>query len=204
MLEQISASKSEILDAAAHSFMTLGADAASIDDIAASLGSTKGRIYHHFPSKGALLAAVQLRAARFTYGAVQTVIDDSLAPEICLHRMAQAHVYEVLRSLPYHKVILQTFTGARGKTPSKAAEQGLLAQVRAEQRQYTQLFAAQVSRGIANGTFAPRTLRVTVAGLMLTLNSPVFWYQPGRGDERNFRKTVADDLADMALASLRA
>lgn len=203
MLEQISASKSEILDAAAHCFMTMGADAASIDDIAASLGSTKGRIYHHFPSKGALLAAVQLRAARFTYRAVTKAVDGEADPETCLQRMARAHVLEVLRSLPYHKVILQTYTGARAKT-STPVEEGLQAQVRTEHRQYAELFRDQIARGITAGVFAERHLSVTVAGLMLMLNSPVFWYQPGRGDEQNFRETVADDLADMALASLRA
>ncbi|MDE4305346.1 TetR/AcrR family transcriptional regulator [Phaeobacter gallaeciensis] len=203
MLEQISASKSEILDAAAHCFMTMGADSASIDDIAASLGSTKGRIYHHFPSKGALLAAVQLRAARFTYQAVSAVADDALPPQLCLERMARAHVMEVLRSLPYHKVILQTYTGARAKT-SNAFERGMQAQVRAEHRQYAELFRDQIARGIEADIFPERNLTVTVAGLMLMLNSPVFWYQPDRGAGQEFRNTIADDLAEMALASLRA
>ncbi|MGR3758543.1 TetR/AcrR family transcriptional regulator [Roseobacteraceae bacterium NS-SX3] len=202
MLETLCASKSEILDAAAERFMTLGADAASIDDIAGRLGSTKGRIYHHFPSKGALLAAVQLRAARFVYQAVQPVIDTSLPPGECLHRMARTHVLEVLRTLPYHKVILQTYAGTRAKSGT-TLEQGLQAQVRDEHRQYAELFRGEIERGIGSGDFAPRNLSVCVAGLMLQLNSPVFWFQPGRTAATAFKETVARDLADMALASLR-
>lgn len=202
MLETLSASKSEILDAAAECFMTLGADAASIDDIAGRLGSTKGRIYHHFPSKGALLAAVQLRAARFTFQAVQPVIRPGAEPAENLLRMARTHVHEVLRTLPYHKVILQTYTGARAKT-STEFELGLQAQVRAEHRQYAELFREQVQRGMASGGFARRHLSVAVAGLMLSLNSPVFWFQPGRTASESFKETVANDLAAMVLASLR-
>ena len=204
MLEQISTSKSEILDAAAHCFMTLGVDSASVDDIAAQLGSTKGRIYHHFPSKGALLAAVQLRAAGFTHRAVEQLIDTSLPAVQSLDKMARGHIYAVLSSLAYHKVILQTYTGGTQSKKRTGVEQGLQEQLRTGQRQYELLFRAEVARGMAEGSFQERNLTVAVAGLMLILNSPVFWFRPERGASQAFIDTIARDISSMALASLRA
>jgi AcrR family transcriptional regulator len=203
MVEHISRSKSEILDAAAHCFMMLGADAASVDDIAAQLGSTKGRIYHHFSSKGALLAAVQLRAAGFTHRAVEQQIDPSLPAAVSLDNMSRSHVYTVLDSLPYHRVILQTYSGARAKAVTEV-ERALQDKLRRGQRQYELLFRREVERGMAEGSFEPRNLTVAGAGLMLILNSPVFWFRPERGASQEFLDTIARDVSGMALASLRA
>lgn len=203
MLESLSASKSQILDAAAHCFMMLGYDRASIDDIAGHLGSTKGRIYHHFPSKGALLSAVQLRAARFTYQAVAPVIDPGIAADACLHRMAHTHVREVLRTLPYHKVVLHSFSTGDPKSPI-AFEQDLRTQLRKEQRYYAGLFLDVIKRGMAEGCFADRgDPRVAMASVLTLLNAPLFWYQIRPDQSESFDQMVIDQLADMAVASLR-
>ena len=112
-----SASKTQILDAAARVFMLHGVDVASIDDVARDLGATKGRIYHHFPSKGVLVAEVCLRAADFTYRKVAPVIDPAAPADENLRVMIRTHVPEVLRTLPYHKVIRQAYTGCIRNPP---------------------------------------------------------------------------------------
>ncbi len=203
MLETLSASKSEILDAAAWCFMTLGCDAASIDDIASHLGSTKGRIYHHFPSKGALLSAVQLRAARFTYRAVAPVVDPDLAPDQCLYRMSRTHVQEVLRTLPYHKVVLQSYSAVDPKSPI-AFEQDLRTQLRKEQRYYAGLFLEVIKRGQTMGCFTPAgDPRVAMASVLTMLNAPLFWYQQRDDNSKSFDIALAQQLAAMSVASLK-
>ncbi|MGD9915173.1 MAG: TetR/AcrR family transcriptional regulator [Rhizobiaceae bacterium] len=52
----VDSSRADILRTAALCFMERGYYATSIDDVARKLGATKGRIYHHFPSKGDLFA----------------------------------------------------------------------------------------------------------------------------------------------------
>ena len=203
MLETLSASKSEILDAAAQCFMHLGYDRASIDEIAAHLGSTKGRIYHHFPSKGALLHAVQLRAARFTYRAVAPVIDAKTPADQCLQRMAHNHVEEVLRTLPYHKVVLQNFATGDPKSPI-AFEKDLRDQLRKEQRIYAGLFLDVIKRGMAEGCFADREdPRVAMASVLTMLNAPLFWYQIRADQSARFDRMVVEQLAGMAVSSLK-
>ncbi|WP_406645710.1 TetR/AcrR family transcriptional regulator [Aliisedimentitalea scapharcae] len=203
MLETLSTSKSEILDAAAWCFMTQGCDSASIDDIAGHLGSTKGRIYHHFPSKGALLSAVQLRAARFTYRAVAPVVDLDLSPDRCLHQMSRTHVQEVLRTLPYHKVVLQSFSAVDPKSPI-AFEQDLRTQLRKEQRYYAGLFLDVIKRGQTDGCFTMGgDPRVAMASVLTLLNAPLFWYQPRQDNSKRFDTALAGQLAAMAVASLK-
>ena len=51
MTSRMTPSKQEILLKAAECFMEQGFHATSIDDVARRLGATKGRIYHHYPSK---------------------------------------------------------------------------------------------------------------------------------------------------------
>ncbi|WP_247743704.1 TetR/AcrR family transcriptional regulator [Shimia sp. R9_3] len=197
----ISRSKSEILDAAAHVFMTLGADAASIDDVARHLGATKGRIYHHFPSKGALLGEVCLRAAAFAHEAVAPVIDAPLPPEEKLRQMILAHVPAVLGTLPYHKVIIQSYLGIMQKSTT-AQERALFDGIRAERAAYQDLFRTVIAEGMEAGRFKQQNLSIALQSLLLLVNAPVFWYQPRADEPEEFIPDLAAQLADMAIASL--
>jgi AcrR family transcriptional regulator len=50
--------RGRILDAAVRKFAIAGYDAASVDDICADAGVSKGAFYHHFPSKQAVFLAL--------------------------------------------------------------------------------------------------------------------------------------------------
>ena len=201
MPEPISDSRNEILDAAAECFMRLGVREASVDDIARSLGATKGRIYHHFESKGALLGAVRLRAPEFTRAAVRPVVDDSLPPGRNFHAMAQAHVRAVLETLPYHKVVLQHYTGLKPKTDSAAAREMEARIVRAN-NSYEDLFRTVIAAGMERGDFKRRNLSVTLHSVLLLLNAPVSWYAPRPDEPADFADSVAAQLADMGVGAL--
>lgn len=64
-------SKEEILDAAARVMALRGYAAATITAITAETGMPRSAIYHHFHSKGGLLAAVMERGARDYFGAMR-------------------------------------------------------------------------------------------------------------------------------------
>src|SRR5271155_63523 len=63
--------KQEIIAAAAECFMEQGFQATSIDDVARRLGSTKGRIYHHYASKIDLFFDVHREGMRRLFEAVE-------------------------------------------------------------------------------------------------------------------------------------
>ncbi|WP_165929239.1 TetR/AcrR family transcriptional regulator [Shimia isoporae] len=198
----MSKSKAEILDAAAEVFMKLGADTASIDDVARHLGATKGRIYHHFPSKGVLLAEVCLRAADFVHEVVGPAVDASATPEANLRRMIALHIPEILRTLPYHKVIIQSYVGMNQKSTT-ALERELFDRIRVERRQYEDIFRNILKAGIEDGSFREQNLSIALQSVLLLINAPVFWYKPRKNEPTNFVADLTDQLADMAVSALR-
>lgn len=198
---QMSTSRREILDAAAICFMELGVRVASLDDIAHRLGATKGRIYHHFPSKAALLGEVRLWAPEFTRRAVEPVIDNRLPPERNFQTMARTHVRAVLDTLPYHKVVLQNFSGMAAKSNSESAR-AMESRILRAVNDYEDLFRTVVRQGMDSGAFARRNLSVTLHSTLILLNAPVFWYAPRSDEPAGFADLVANQLADMGLAAL--
>ena len=68
--------REELLDHAQALFLTRGYDKASLNDVIASAGISKGAFYHYFPSKEALLEALASRFARQALAGVQGIFDD--------------------------------------------------------------------------------------------------------------------------------
>jgi AcrR family transcriptional regulator len=62
-LERSTASREHIVDAAVAVFALKGYAAASMDDVRLAAGCSKGGLYHHFPGKSTLMAAVVARLA---------------------------------------------------------------------------------------------------------------------------------------------
>lgn len=201
MPEKPQSSKTEILDAAATCFMTMGSDVASIDDIARSLGATKGRIYHHFSSKGALLSAVRMRAVMFTLAAVKPIYDTSKNPAELLRDMAYTHVLTILETLPYHRVVLQHYRKNAAKSTTDY-ERELISEIEEKRTEYENLYREVIIKGMQSDVFIKRDISVVLHSVLLMLNSPVFWFTPLQTNKRKNRQEIANQLADMAVACL--
>jgi len=68
--------RAELLDCAQALFLVRGYDNASLNDVIAEAGVSKGALYHYFPSKQALLEALADRFARAALAQVRDVLDD--------------------------------------------------------------------------------------------------------------------------------
>jgi len=68
--------REELLDHAQALFLTRGYDKASLNDVIATAGVSKGAFYHYFASKEALLEALAERFARQALAGVQKIVDD--------------------------------------------------------------------------------------------------------------------------------
>lgn len=197
-----SASKIEILDAAAQCFMELGAGVATIDDVASRLGATKGRIYHHFASKDVLVGSVRLRTPLLVQQSVKPVKDMTLPPDQTIERMAQMHVRTVLDNIAYFKVYVATMSGATSKTQSQV-KLDMQEQVLRATNAYENLYREVLEIGMDQGLFRRRHISVTLHNMLVLLNAPIFWLTPERPTSAEFIDQVVENTVDMGLSSLR-
>ena len=92
-------SRADILQAAANCFTERGYAQTSIDDVARRLSATKGRIYHHYPSKADLFADVFKTGMDMNYAAVAPYRDMPGSPIERWRRMATAHVRQMVETV---------------------------------------------------------------------------------------------------------
>tara|TARA_B100000768_G_C11192588_1_gene338014 strand:- start:271 stop:909 length:639 start_codon:yes stop_codon:yes gene_type:complete len=190
--------KLRILDAAATAFATHGVDQTSIDDIARALGATKGKIYHHFGSKGELVCAIRKHSVQLTLDRVSPYFEAETPPPNKFHSMAEAHVVAMISELAYHRVVVEEMRGSETGSITDSERQ-LRVEITALQSEYEDMFRSVLASGIASGAFRDQDLSVTVRSFLMMLHAPIYWYQP-RGPRNS--QTIATQLADMALGAV--
>jgi AcrR family transcriptional regulator len=190
--------KPHILDAAATAFATHGVDQTSIDDIARALGATKGKIYHHFGSKGELVCAIRKHSVQLTLDRVRPYFEAEAPPPKKFHTMAQAHVSAMISELAYHRVVVEEMRGS-GTGSITESERQLRVEITMLQSEYEDMFRSVLATGISSGAFRDQDLSVTVRSFLMMLHAPIYWYQP-RGQQNS--QTIATQLANMALGAV--
>lgn len=194
-------SRADILHAAAQCFMERGYSATSIDDVARSLGSTKGRIYHHFPSKADLFAEVFRAGMEMNYEAVMPFVAEAGRALPRWRRMATAHVMQMIVTKPFQRAVwLGVEMHLRGATtPEQRVVFNQLIEYRTE---YGNLFRETLLQGREEGIFRFENLSITNQLMFMALNSPIFWYSPRPGETLDDTGRIAAQVVDYALGGL--
>ena len=194
-------SRIDILRAAAICFMERGYTATSIDDVARRLGATKGRIYHHFPSKADLFADV------FRYG--MDINYEALAPFRGMagpalarwRRMAKAHVLQMIDTKPFQRAVwLGVEMHLRGATTPE--QRSVFNELIAYRERYGAQFRETLLKGREEGVFGFDNASIASQLMFMTLNSPIFWYSPRTGETRADIEAIADQVVDYAQGGL--
>ena len=177
----------EVLDAAARCFAERGFAATSIDDVARRLGSTKGRVYHHFASKMDLFLAVYRRGMELNFAAI----------EGCgtLREMALAHARAMMREQPYERVLSEGVLMHQHGDPA-SPEAAALRDLMRLRDAYEARF-----RDAIGDVFGDR--HIATRSFLAVLNSSVLWYQPRAMDTQAEQDAIANQLVETALAGLR-
>lgn len=194
-------SRADILSAAASCFMERGYAATSIDDVARRLGATKGRIYHHFPSKADLFAEVFRAGMDLNYEAVLPFVNMPGPALPRWRRMAMAHTMQMMVTKPFQRAVwIGVEMHLRGATtPEQRIVFNRLIEYRTE---YGNLFRATLLQGREEGIFKFDNLSITNQLMFMTLNSPIFWYTPRPGETRPDTEKIAEQVVDYALGGL--
>ena len=197
-LADIDPGKALILDAAADCFKEAGFNATSIDDVAARLSSTKGRIYHHYRSKADLFFDVHRTGMKINLGTIEPIANGSGAPMDRFVRMCQSHLYNMLHSINFQRVVMQGVEMhlAGRTTPQEREKLALLMQ---EREQYEDCFQKVLIEGREEGVFAFDNPSFASKAVLAILNNPVIWYQKRDNESDTSRKSIIDQFTRFAL-----
>jgi AcrR family transcriptional regulator len=192
-------SREEILHAAAELFMEFGYAATSIDAVAERIGSTKGRVYHHYTSKAELFFEVQIAAMTRLNEEVEPLARIAGTPIERLYGMALRHTQVLLNELPMQKVAVQ---GLERYLLSKSPTAKRLRSVVKMRDDYENMFAEVIDEGIRQGLFVDLPPKLATKPFFGALNWATIWYNQRRFQNAQVIDDIAQTLAAFAMRGL--
>jgi TetR/AcrR family transcriptional regulator, cholesterol catabolism regulator len=182
----------QILNAAAYLLRHRGYEAATTRAIATAVGIKGGSIYHHFPSKDAIVGEVVNEGVRVVYDAVEKALGAlpaTATPRRRLEAAIKAHLLSSLEHSNYTSASIRAFAFL-----PDSVRQGC----RIERRRYEALWAELVGElyraGLIDPNISPESVRLLLLG---ALNWAGEWYRPDR-------MGIDDISRDFAASILRA
>jgi AcrR family transcriptional regulator len=184
--------RERILRAAAALFRQKGFNGTSMQDLAAAVGITKSSLYHHFPSKQALLSEIlELTVERVT-PAVRAVAEADLPAADRLRRAVALHLVELVRDLDNQACFIEE---GRYLTPAH------MEVFVAKRDRYEAYFRHILEDGIRTGEFVEHDVRLAVLAILGMCNWVVRWYRP---DGDRSPDEIAEEFAGLAVRSVLA
>lgn len=195
--------RAHVLTAAARTFATLGYSGARIDDIAAEMGATKGRVYHYFRSKAEILEEILMEGASMLDEAVRPIASAQGLPGLeRLERMAVRHARVLLEQNDVHVVALFTLHLVTGRA-TKSADASLFRPVAAVRDRYEGLWRSVVREGVADGSMDAPDVELAARAVLGALNWATVWYRPAPTDTPASRMHIARSLAQHSVRGVQ-
>ena len=174
-ISEPASARRQILDAAAHLLKHRGYDATTTRAIAAAVGIKGGSIYHHFPSKDAIVGEVVNEGVRVVFDAVVAALAALPArssPRRRLETAIRAHLLSSLEHSDYTSACIRTFA---------FLPEAVRRECRAERRRYEKLWQHLVDQlcdaRLVTSNVSADSLRLLLLG---AVNWAGEWYRPGR------------------------
>lgn len=195
------ASREDILLAAADVLRQHGYDATTMKDIAAEVNLTAASLYHHFENKDALLLAVLEDGLDHVIAQIEPVARADQPAADRLRAMIRAHVVGVTSHTAVGAAMIFEMRWLRA-LPADNGKGDLLARRDAffARRDYFEtLFRQVVQAGIDSGEFVPVDIGIMVKMMLGAHHWVAVWY---REDGRLSGAQIADRMADTFLRAL--
>jgi len=181
----------EVLDVSAEVFYRLGYSEASVGDVAAALGITKGSLYHYVQNKEDLLYAIIQEA----HGLTRDNLRRAQAGEgPALERLRQYFVGHARINIDHRGKSALVYRDMRHLS---AARRRQVVRVRDEVEAFVRQLLAD---GVHEGTVCKfADLRLASIEMFSTANGIYQWYQPGGP---HTAEVVAQSVADFVVAAV--
>ena len=173
-------------------FIRQGYEATSVGDLARELGVTKSAIYHHVPSKEALLAAALDEALE----GLSRAIDDAVAvrPGTSAYERLRRAVRQSVEILVDHLPAVTLLLRVRGNSE---VELDALERRRVIDHKLATLVQAAVDEGSLRADIPPELISRLLFGMV---NSLVEWYRP---DGAVSVRELSTSITELAFGGLR-
>ena len=195
--------KQEILAKAAECFMEQGFHATTIDDVARRLGSTKGRIYHHYASKTDLFFDVHREGMDRLFRAIEPALQAPGDGIAVLRAMLRAHALALFDNATFESVVVQGVNLHRfgALTPG---QRRILDELIASRDAFEALFKQALARAKADGSLADLDISIAAKTILGALQWSLIWYRPEADSGARARESLADRMVETIVGGLQA
>lgn len=194
MISDAPTTRERILRTAAAHFRRRGFKGTSMQDLARALGMAKSGLYHHFPSKEALLIEILESTVNRTYPAVEEVAGSDAPAIERLHRVVSLHVIALIQDQDNQACFIEEGRHLTRDTMGAYVQ---------KRDRYEQFFRRILEDGIDRGEFVDHDVRLVAMALLGMCNWIVRWYRPDGGRSPEEIAAVFSGLAVRSLASGR-
>jgi TetR/AcrR family transcriptional regulator, cholesterol catabolism regulator len=167
--ERAEGRRRDILLAAARVFARDGYASATLDDVAAQMGVTKGVIYYYFRSKEEIYTEIRATAIREAIERLEAIIARGTPPEVTIRAAIGDLVGHIFDDLDRFANVLHA--GQRLSEENRA-------EIRSLQRRYERLIRSIVEDGIASGAFLDNDATLMTFTMLRAVLSVADWYAP--------------------------
>ncbi|MFC9626952.1 TetR/AcrR family transcriptional regulator [Streptomyces sp. NPDC056930] len=190
--EMLDRTREQLIAAARDYFGTRGYAATSMDDLTASVGLTRGALYHHFGGKSGLLEAVVRVLDDELCTQLKAVIRRHDDPLVALAERSCAYI-ELTQAPEFQRIL---FTDAPAVLPD-AVEASTASCIRS----MAEILADCQDRGAIPSAASPEALATMLNG---ALSDASRWVAAASPAKRNARLDVAKQSSTTLVAGLRA
>ena len=184
--------RDRIRQEAASLFREKGFNGTSMAELAEAVGITKSSLYHHYPSKQALLSEIiELTVDRVT-PLLKEVAESDLPVRERLERAVILHTVEAI----HDQDAVACFT-----EEGRYLAPDFMAAHLAKRDRYELIFRRMFQEGIASGDFVHQDVGLAVKAILGMCNSVVRWYRPGGG---HTPYEIASEFAHFAVRGAAA
>ena len=169
MQTDMRSARQRILAAAVQLFAQYGYHAASMRDIARDSGIQAASIYHHYPSKQALLVEIMDTHMRNLNASLQRIVQDSAPIEQRLHEAIANHIR-------LHTTYKAEFFII--DTEIRALEEEQRGPILALRDQYERLLQELLREGMEQGVFHQVDIKVASYALIAMCTEVATWFRP--------------------------
>lgn len=189
-MEEQEGTRERILREAAALFRRKGFNGTSMQDLAEVVGVTKSSLYHHFPSKQALLFEILSATVDRETPPLRAIAEAELPARERLRRAVARHVLGLIRDLDNVACFVE-----EGRYLAPGFREAYIA----KRDRYERYFRRIIEEGIAAGEFRPVDVRLASLAVLGMCNWVARWYRP---DGAYGPEEIAARFAELALVGV--